>query len=373
MLITAVALILAQAAGTAPAITGTFADALVSEGLTMFELRPSPDRDLPGVAPGDRVFKVQLPQFRPPGARGGLLVAYVDSQQGGALFVDANLDGRLVEKERIPYTARGSDYQSEEVRVDIATGVPKAPPLPFRCRVVSSDRVSMVFTASFRVEGHAVIGGRETRVSMPYDATANAAQIRRGMISFDGQQTFLNNETLIFRVNDRYVSIESADFAARTFALREHPAEDYRVIDYKPGAVIPDFSFVDMEGKPRKLSDFRGKFLLLDFWGTWCAPCVRDFPIMKTLRADLHDRGFEILGMDLEHDKTDAEVKAFLAERSVPWPNASPVSVWDLIKNRFRILGFPTLILLDPRGTVLAVSTEAGLMDPIVRGAVAKR
>jgi thiol-disulfide isomerase/thioredoxin len=367
-----IALIVVQSAPGAR-ITGTFTDTLVAEGMTMFELRPSPDRDLPGVADGDRVFKVNLPQFRPPGARSGLLVAYVVSEKGGALFVDANLDGRLAAKERIPYVAGATAEDSPDVRVEITTGVPKAPPLPFRCRVISSDRVSMVFTASFRVEGHAQIGGRRTKVSMPYDASENAAAIRRGRVEIDGQYTFVNNEELVFRAGDRYVSFESADFGARTFVLREHPPEDYRIIDYAPGAVLPDFSFTDMDGQPRKLSDFRGKHVLLDFWGTWCGPCIRDLPELQVLRAELGERGFEIIGMDLEHDKSDADVKAFLAERSVDWPNASPASVKDLIQNRFRILGFPTMILVDPVGRVLAVAADAHLIVPIVRRVFEKR
>jgi thiol-disulfide isomerase/thioredoxin len=367
------ALLVTQAAAPGARITGTFSDTLVAEGMTMFELRPSADRDLPGVGDGDQVFKVNLPQFRPPGARSGLLVAYVASKNGGALFVDANLDGRLVEKERIPYAAGGTTDEAKEVRIDISTGVPKAPLLPFRCRVISSNRVSMVFTASFRVEGHVQIGGWQTKVSMPYDAADNAAAIRRGLIEFDGKSTFINNEDVVFHVGDRYVSIASADFAARTFVLKEHPAEDYRIIDYKPGALLPDFSFVDMEGKTRKLSDFRGQHVLLDFWGTWCGPCIRDLPELQALRKEVRDRGFEIIGMDLEHDKSDADVRAFLTERGVDWPNTSPASVKELIQSRFRIMGFPTMILVDPEGRVLAVAGDAHLIIPIVRRALEKR
>ena len=76
MLSVLIAIVAAQAAQPAPAIVGRFADALVSgDGIAVFELRPSSDRDLPRVVPGDRVFKANLPQFRPPGAPDGLLIA----------------------------------------------------------------------------------------------------------------------------------------------------------------------------------------------------------------------------------------------------------------------------------------------------------
>jgi len=128
-----------------------------------------------------------------------------------------------------------------------------------------------------------------------------------------------------------------------------------------------------MDGMSRKLADFRGKHVLLDFWGTWCGPCVRDLPDLKALREEVEARGFEIIGMDLEHDKSAADVKAFLAERKVAWPNASPDSVRDLIQNRFRIMEFPTLILLDPHGRVLAVAGDAHLIIPLVQRALQKR
>ena len=128
-----------------------------------------------------------------------------------------------------------------------------------------------------------------------------------------------------------------------------------------------------MEGKTRKLSDFRGQHVLLDFWGTWCGPCIRDLPELQALRKEVRDRGFEIIGMDLEHDKSDADVRAFLTERGVDWPNTSPASVKELIQSRFRIMGFPTMILVDPEGRVLAVAGDAHLIIPIVRRALEKR
>jgi hypothetical protein len=60
-------------------------------------------------------------------------------------------------------------------------------------------------------------------------------------------------------------SIESADFATHALLLREHEAEEYVYIEVRPGEPLPDFTFTDFEGRTRKLSDFRGKFLLLDF------------------------------------------------------------------------------------------------------------
>jgi thiol-disulfide isomerase/thioredoxin len=170
---------------------------------------------------------------------------------------------------------------------------------------------------------------------------------------------FAKGDRVILRVGDKYVSVESADFAARTFTLREHAAEEYTVIDVKPGATIPDFEFTDFNGRARRLSEFKGKYLLLDFWGSWCAPCLADIPHMKAAYERFRDRGFEILGIDYEYGATTDAVRALLNEKKVEWPNATPESVKDLVEKRFRIQGFPTLILLDPRGVVIETHPRA--------------
>ena len=364
----------AQAATSALPIRGTFSDVLVGgDGIAVFELRRSADRDLPGLVSGDRVFKANLPQFRPPGAPNGLLVAYVEGDRGATLFIDTNLDGRLEQSEGRPYTAGADRAAAPEIHVDLVTGMQGAPALPFRCRVVASPHPWIHFTAAFRAEGVAEIGGQRTVVRLPYNPSRNTVDIRRGMIQIGDVSTFLDNEQPVLRVRDRYVSFESADFAARTFVLKEHPAEAYRLIDYTPGSRVPDFSFTDLNGVARKLSDFKGRYVLLDFWGTWCAPCVRDFPVLKALRDRFRDRGFEILGMDFEHSRPAAGVKAFIEGKGVDWPIAAPESVKDLIQHRFRIHGYPTLVLLDPDGVVVAVHGEARDMARVVERLMEQR
>ena len=374
MLLSVIAFIAAQAVQPSPAITGTFADALIgSDGIAMLELRPSSDRDVPGLTSADRVFKANLPQFRPAGAPDGLLVAYVEAERGSSLFIDENLDGRLEPSEGRPYVAAADRNDAREVRVDLVTGLPGAPVLPFRCRVAASPRPWIYFTASFRAEGTADIGGRRTTIRLPYNPSRNTVDFRRGMIEIGEVMTFVNDEQPIFRVGDRLVSIESADFAARSFVLKEHQAEAYRIIEYSPGSKLPDFDFIDLNGVSRKFSEYKGRYVLLDFWGTWCEPCVRDFPKLKALSERFRDRGFQVLGMNFEHARDAAAVKVFLEGRGIDWPIATPESVKDLIQNRFRIHGFPTLVLVDPAGFVVAVHGSVADMAPAVEKAISAK
>jgi thiol-disulfide isomerase/thioredoxin len=131
------------------------------------------------------------------------------------------------------------------------------------------------------------------------------------------------------------------------------------VIDMSAGAEIPDFDFIDFEGRRRQLSDFRGRYLMLDFWGSWCPPCRAEIPFVQDAYARFGSRGFEVLGMDSERSATVDEVRAYLQKNGVPWTFATPDSVRDIIDTRFQITSFPRVILLGPDGRVIEASNHA--------------
>jgi thiol-disulfide isomerase/thioredoxin len=361
-------------------ITGTLERVVADNTWAQIELRPSTDRDLPGVAAGDRVFRVNTPMFRAAGTEDGLPIAFVETDGGAFLFVDANLDGRLTESERRPYQVGTGDRSADDILFPLTPAVRGVPELPFRCRVETEGqgadtRRYVVFTAAFRAEGSIEIGGQRTLVSLPYNIRTGMVDVRRGRLAIDmngdgkldprllwgREMTWLDGDRVIIRVRNRYVSLESGDFAARSFAFRAHAASEYRLIEFHQGAVLQDFDFVDFDGRARKLSDFKGKHVLLDFWGSWCKPCLEQVPQLKALHERFRDRGFEILGIDYEYTASTEVVRPLLKEKAITWPNATPESVKDLVKNRFRINGFPTLILVGPDGIVVDphVSLEA--------------
>lgn len=119
------------------------------------------------------------------------------------------------------------------------------------------------------------------------------------------------------------------------------------------GPEVPDFSFVDFNGVTRTLSEFRGKYVLLDFWGSWCGPCRREVPFMKDAYARFRSRGLEVIGMDYEQGATVQDVRVLLQDQGITWTFATPDSVKDIIMNRFQVSSFPTLWLLDRQGRLL--------------------
>lgn len=124
-------------------------------------------------------------------------------------------------------------------------------------------------------------------------------------------------------------------------------------IDVQPGLELPDFPYTDFDGRDHHLSEARGRFVLLDFWGSWCPPCRAELPFVKDAYARFRSRGLEIVGMDYEQGASAAEVRKILMGEGVFWTFATAGSVADLIENRFQITSFPTLILVDPDGVVV--------------------
>jgi len=165
----------------------------------------------------------------------------------------------------------------------------------------------------------------------------------------DGAATFLDNERPVYHAAGAYFSVRSIDVARREFVLEERAASEYTRIVLKVGEVFPDFAFTDLEGRSHKLSDYAGKPVLLDFWATWCKPCMADLPKLDAL----HARGLAIIGMNVD---TEADKPRAL---HLAWPQAAFPSIQELVEHRVRIQGYPTDVLLDGDRRIIALNWDA--------------
>ncbi|MDF0520069.1 TlpA disulfide reductase family protein [Bradyrhizobium yuanmingense] len=119
---------------------------------------------------------------------------------------------------------------------------------------------------------------------------------------------------------------------------------------------LPDLAFEDSEGKPKKLSDFRGKTLLVNLWATWCVPCRKEMPALDELQGKLSGPNFEVVAINI--DTRDLEKpKTFLKDANLVrlgYFSDHKAKVFQDLKAVGRALGMPTSVLVDPQGCEIA-------------------
>jgi thiol-disulfide isomerase/thioredoxin len=131
-----------------------------------------------------------------------------------------------------------------------------------------------------------------------------------------------------------------------------------------PGAPYIDLPFTDAAGNAVKISDYvgKGKYVMLEFWASWCHPCRADIPHLKEVYERYHPEGFEIISVSMDQDK-QAWLKA-VKEEKIPWLQVSDLQAFtgDLAK-KYQIRGIPTCILLDPSGKIVTRNMRGSFMD----------
>jgi len=122
-------------------------------------------------------------------------------------------------------------------------------------------------------------------------------------------------------------------------------------------APIPAIAVADATGRLHKLSEFRGRYMLLNLWATWCAPCVRELPALAGLQAAVGPKSVEIVPVNVGRS-TAAETAAFLKSHNA---GALPIYVDSSFAflRAFRAYGLPVTVLVDPQGREIARATGA--------------
>ena len=112
-----------------------------------------------------------------------------------------------------------------------------------------------------------------------------------------------------------------------------------------------------LDGKPFDQAALAGKVVLVDFWATWCGPCIAEIPNMRAEYDKYHSKGFEVIGISLDEDR--AEVEKFVAENGIPWPILFAGKGWqDPIAQFYGISGIPQLVLIGRDGNVITLDVR---------------
>ena len=121
-----------------------------------------------------------------------------------------------------------------------------------------------------------------------------------------------------------------------------------------------EFTLVDTEGREFSLSDFRGKYVILDFFAIWCTPCKIELAHLKDLKHQLGDE-IVIISLDVDPEETEQQVKDYKRANGMDWIVARDT---EYLSMPYKISAIPTLVLIDPSGNI--VNTYVGVTDETV-------
>ncbi len=144
------------------------------------------------------------------------------------------------------------------------------------------------------------------------------------------------------------------------------PGDDVETgVGIASGEPAAELSGTTTAGVPVNLSDYRGKVVLVDFWATWCGPCVGLLPHTKELIQKYRDKPFAVLGVSA--DRSSGDLQQFLLRDPLPWSNIYAGASSDLLR-RWQITAFPTVVLIDAEGVVREriVGANPGAIDRAV-------
>lgn len=120
------------------------------------------------------------------------------------------------------------------------------------------------------------------------------------------------------------------------------------------GIMAIDFTQNDTIGNPIRLSDFKGKYVLVEFWASWCAPCREENPNVVKAYNKYHDKGLEILGISLDDQRTKKAWLNAIRQDGLTWHHVSDLKGWDNeVAVLYRIHSVPANLLLDPTGKII--------------------
>lgn len=121
----------------------------------------------------------------------------------------------------------------------------------------------------------------------------------------------------------------------------------------KVGEDAPDFTLTDLNGERHQLSEYKGQGVFVNFWGTWCKPCEKEFPLMEEQYQVYKDQGVQILAVNIA--QSDYEVEQYAKQKNLTFPIV--IDKDKSVMNTYNIRPLPTTILVNPEGEIVKIIT----------------
>ena len=306
-------------------------------------------------------------------AFGGLNRSWIldgDEKRGYTLYADLNANGNLSDDSPLTFNNINGKYsvmlqtdvieendgKEEKYTVQIKLEVDHiAPPGKTEKQLALNE-----YNHTQR-KGTIQIGKREISFALTGDQGIYIFDYNRVSFDFNGDSKFSSTEN--YDVREKYVNIGDSSYEfqvdryGRSLTLRLLSEQLKDRASLEIGSQVPEFSFEDLKGQLHHLSDYRGKVLLLDFWGYWCGPCIAEVPTLVATYNELHSNGFEIIG--IHNGEDTASVRKFISEHKMNWNQTIEGDNGSILK-LFRIKGYPTYFLIGKNGSIISNNLRPG-------------
>jgi len=113
-----------------------------------------------------------------------------------------------------------------------------------------------------------------------------------------------------------------------------------------------NFTFTDMNGQERELSSFKGKVVILDFWATWCKPCVREIPTLLDIYKNYNKEGLEIIGVSL--DSNMSKTRNFVKANKMNWIHILDKEANTKLAKMYKVMYIPDMFIINKEGKIVA-------------------